>query len=142
MLLEQVAAANVATTFVGAERTKSSVHLGLESFTTLLRKLSLRVTHALQVQTLRSWAPGDNLVKPPGPTCFLPFEAIFDALIRIRRPAFISCVGDIFIFTHRLICPKGQSSTNYMLTNLHSFILNPQYHKIMLDGVYITFYRF
>ena len=29
-----------------------------------------------------------------------------------------------------------------MLTNLHSFILNPQYHKIMLDGVYITFYRF
>lgn len=63
VLLEQVAAANVATTFVGAERTKSSVHLGLESFTTLLRKLSLRVTHALQVQTLRSWAPGDNLVK-------------------------------------------------------------------------------
>lgn len=63
VLLEQVAVANVATTFVGAERTKSSVHLGLESFTTLLRKLSLRVTHALQVQTLRSWAPGDNLVK-------------------------------------------------------------------------------
>ena len=40
VLLEQVAAANVATTFVGAERTKSSVHLGLESFTTLLRKLN------------------------------------------------------------------------------------------------------
>ena len=52
--------------------TKSSVHLGLESFTTTLRKL-WRLTHALLVPHLS----GGEFQEQPGRLLFLPFEVYF-----------------------------------------------------------------